>query len=75
MVLSTSPLEPPTHWEQVYLPLERPLPAQAGDRLEVEFASDTRWEAGCVVAWKGRLLRRGRALAQFAHDNLTGFIG
>jgi protein-L-isoaspartate O-methyltransferase len=75
VVLSTSPLAEPTHWEQIYLPLEQPLHAHAGDRLEVELASDTRWDAGCIVAWKGRLLRRGKAVASFALDNLTGFIG
>lgn len=75
VVLSTSPLAEPTHWEQIYLPLAQPLPAHAGDRLEVELATDTRWEAGCVIAWKGRLLRRGKAVATFALDNLTGFIG
>lgn len=75
VVLSTSPLAEPTHWEQIYLPLEKTLTARAGDRLEVELATDTRWEAGCVVSWKGRLLRQGKAVASFALDNLTGFIG
>lgn len=75
VTLSTSPLAAPTHWEQVYLPLDRPLAAQSGDRLEVELSTDTRWDAGCVIAWKGRLLRRGKPAATFALDNLTGFIG
>lgn len=75
VILSTSPLAPPTHWEQIYLPLEGPLDTRAGDRLEVELSTDTRWDAGCVVSWKGRLLRRGKAVAQFANDNLRGFIG
>lgn len=73
--LSTSPLAPPTHWEQVYLPCERPLAAQAGDRMEAELSTDTRWDAGCIIGWKLRLLRRGKAVATIAHDNLTGFIG
>ncbi len=72
--LTTSPLAPPTHWEQIYLPLQKPLAAKAGDRLEAELRFDTRWEAGCAVQWSGRLLRGGKALASFSQDNRIGVL-
>jgi len=72
--LSTSPLQPVTHWEQVYLPLRQPLLAKAGDRLEAEVRLDTRWDAGCAVQWSGRLLRGGKAVAAFSQDNRVGVM-
>ncbi len=72
--LSTSPLSPPTHWEQIYLPLQQPLPARAGDRLEAELRFDTRWDAGCAVQWNGRLLRAGKAVGSFSQDNRIGVM-
>lgn len=74
IVLSTSPLAPPTHWEQVYLPLPTPLSARPGDRIEAAIELDTRWDAGCAVRWRGRLLRQGRAVASFAQDNREGTL-
>jgi SAM-dependent methyltransferase len=74
VALSTSPLEPATHWEQVYLPLQQPLMAQAGDRLEAELRLDTRWDAGCAVQWSGRLARAGKAVATFSQDNRVGVM-
>ncbi len=33
--LSTSPLEPPLHWSAAYLPLDPPIPLQAGEGMEI----------------------------------------
>lgn len=50
--LSTSPYAPPTHWEQVYLPLLAPLAPLAKEALELQLHSDTKravrliWESG-----------------------------
>lgn len=74
ITLSTSPLLPATHWEQIYLPLLQPLVAKAGDRLEAELRFDTRWDAGCAVQWSGALTRGGKALATFAQDNRVGVM-
>src|SRR3990167_4259682 len=35
LMLSTSPLSAPTHWEQCFLPLIKPLAAKAGDKLSI----------------------------------------
>jgi SAM-dependent methyltransferase len=72
--LSTSPLAPPTHWEQIYLPLQAPVIAKAGDRLVCELRFDTRFEAGCAVQWSGRLQRGERTVAEFAQDNRIGVL-
>ena len=72
--LSTSPLLPPTHWEQIYLPLQQSMSSKPGDRLEAELRFDTRWDAGCAVQWNGRLLRGGKAVASFNQDNRIGVM-
>lgn len=72
--LSTSPLAPPTHWEQIYLPLLAPLEAEPGDRLHCELSLDTRWDSGCALRWRGRLERAGRAVARFVLDNRAGAL-
>lgn len=74
VTLSTSPLQPATHWEQIYLPLQQTLQAKAGDKLEVELRFDTRYDAGCSVQWSGKLLRAGKAVATFQQDNRVGVM-
>jgi protein arginine N-methyltransferase 1 len=51
IALSTSPLAPKTHWEQLYCPVREPLAAQAGDELSIALASDSRFEVGASVKW------------------------
>lgn len=72
VVLSTSPLAAPTHWQQIYLPLLEPLDLRADDRLHLDISTDTRPSAGCRVRWSGRQTRRDREVARFAMDNLAG---
>jgi hypothetical protein len=38
--LATGPDDPPTHWEQVFLPLPEPLALPSGGRLEVRLTGD-----------------------------------
>lgn len=56
VTLSTSPWSPPTHWEQVYLPLLEPLAPAAAD-LELELTCDTR--RGIRLVWETRLRGAG----------------
>lgn len=51
ITLSTSPLAPRSHWEQLYCPLREPLQAQAGDELSIALTSDSRFEVGASVKW------------------------
>ncbi|HOX43873.1 MAG TPA: 50S ribosomal protein L11 methyltransferase [Myxococcota bacterium] len=63
--LSTGPWDPPTHWEQIFLPLRAPLLVEPGEALELELRSDSRWKVGLRVAWTARVLdARGRPRAE-----------
>ncbi|MEW6167721.1 MAG: class I SAM-dependent methyltransferase [Pseudomonadota bacterium] len=72
VVLTTSPFEPPTHWEQIYLPLLDPLKLAAADTLELTLSSDTRTEVGVRLTWKTRQLRGGKAVSEQAQDSFRG---
>lgn len=52
ITLSTSPFAPATHWDQIFLPLEKPLFLKKGGLLNLEILSDSRPEVGIHVAWK-----------------------
>ncbi|MEQ1440578.1 ribonucleotide-diphosphate reductase subunit beta [Fontimonas sp. SYSU GA230001] len=72
IVLSTSPFEPPTHWEQIYLPLLRPVDLDAGDVLDLTLSCDTRPDVGVRLTWKTRQLRGGKAVAEQVQDSWKG---
>lgn len=55
IVLSTSPEDPPTHWQSAYFPLDSPVAVRAGERVHFECAccsieSTTRW------TWRGAVI-------------------
>lgn len=70
--LSTSPFEPPTHWEQIYLPLLKPVDLDASDVLELTLTCDTRPEVGVRLGWKTRQLRKGKAVVEQSQDSWKG---
>jgi SAM-dependent methyltransferase len=71
IVLSTSPFEPATHWEQVYLPLLEPLTPAAGEALELELSSDT--SKGVRLVWETGLRNAaGKRRAGTRQDLLKG---
>jgi protein arginine N-methyltransferase 1 len=49
--LSTSPLSAATHWKQIFLPFEQPIPLIAGEHVVAHIHSDTRWEVKINVRW------------------------
>jgi protein arginine N-methyltransferase 1 len=55
ITLSTSPLAPPSHWEQLYCPVREPITARGGDELSVTLTSDSRYKVGASVSWDLRL--------------------
>jgi SAM-dependent methyltransferase len=58
VVLSTSPYAPRTHWDQIYLPLLRPLAAQRGDEIAISIETETGGEEGGIeVRWTVRHTR------------------
>lgn len=67
--LSTSPYGPPTHWDQVYLPVQAPLHCVAGDVLDVAIESETGGgEAGIGLRWALVHRRGGADIARESHD-------
>lgn len=75
LVLSTSPLAPPTHWEQVWLPPRAPLAAKAGDTLRLELECDSRPQVKINLKWKVTLCdRAGGVRAHSQHDMRKGYL-
>jgi protein arginine N-methyltransferase 1 len=73
--LSTSPLAPKTHWEQLYLPALEPIRLARGDRLAVKLRSTTSYKAGTNVTWS--LIasdKAGRETARQSLDLNKGFV-
>ncbi len=51
VTLSTSPLKPPTHWENIYLPLFEPIRCAKGP-LRLSLRSDTSPDVGIRLQWE-----------------------
>jgi hypothetical protein len=51
VALSTGPLAPRTHWEQLYLPALSPIAVQAGQTFTARLRSTTSDEKGTNVTW------------------------
>jgi len=49
--LSTGPLEPRTHWEQLYLPALSPILVGAGQTFTARLRSTTSYEKGTNLTW------------------------
>lgn len=62
ITLSTSPFAQPTHWDQIFLPLEEPLTVDKSNRLEVQLTSDSRYEIGIRLKWETKLFRQDKML-------------
>ncbi len=73
--LSTGPLDPATHWEQLYLPVLKPIPLEAGHTLAVRLRSTTSYDAGTNVAWSLRARdTKGRDLERQSLDLAKGYL-
>jgi len=65
IVLSTSPLEPPTHWQQAFAPLVTPLHVMPGHFLQLDIASNSQHETGgAIVTWNARAVQEQQAIEQ-----------
>lgn len=63
VLLSTSPYSAPTHWDQIFLPLEKALTVDRGGRLEFSISSDSRYSVGLHVAWTAAVTSNVKQLA------------
>lgn len=70
--LSTSPLDAPTHWEQIYFPVAEPLLMQPGDSVGIAITSDSGEGNGCLVDWRVTQLRDGKVISEQAFDIRDG---
>ncbi len=74
--LSTSPLAPITHWEQIYLPLLKPIECVKGSSVRLQLNSDTRWKVKVNLTWTVRLLdQHNKELSVQEMDMRRGLIG
>ena len=73
--ISTGPLDPRTHWEQLYLPALEPLHLQARERLNVRLRSTTSFEKGTNVTWSLAVSDvRGKERARQSLDLEKGYL-
>lgn len=75
ITLSTGPLDPRTHWEQLYLPALAPITITAGQTLTARLRSTTSYERGTNVTWALSVTdANGRELARQALDLDKGYL-
>lgn len=75
ITLSTSPLDPRTHWEQLYLPALTPLALKAGQTLTARLRSTTSFERGTNVTWSLAVGdSAGRELSRQSLDLEKGYL-
>jgi protein arginine N-methyltransferase 1 len=73
--LSTGPLAPRTHWEQLYLPALSPIAMAAGQTLTARLRSTTSHDKGTNITWTLMLSDgAGRQLARQALDLEKGYL-
>lgn len=73
ITLSTSPYQPTTHWQQIFIPLITPLDVGAGDTLELSISSDTRLHVGVRLQWEAVVKNRdGKITTRCAMDTHQG---
>ncbi len=73
--LSTGPLAPKTHWEQLYFPVLEPVEAKKGDTLSVALSSQSTYEAGTTIRWNINLQKADGATIKQSMDLTKGFLG
>lgn len=67
VVLSTSPLAAPTHWEQLFMPALEPIALKPGETLAVDLRSRSSEEGGTDLAWSYRV-RTAKGKERLAQD-------
>ena len=76
VALTTSPLRPRTHWDQIYLPLLVPIAGRAGDQIVLTVASETGGtESGIAVRWAVEQKRSGTLRNEQKLSIGDGFLG
>ncbi len=75
IMLSTSPLSPATHWEQIYLPLLHPLNVEKGQTARLSLRSDSRMEIKISIRWTAEIINdSGKTIDRQELDMQKGFV-
>ncbi len=75
IALATGPLDPRTHWEQLYLPSLAPIALARGQTLTARLRSTTSYERGTNVTWTLVVSdASGREVLRQALDLEKGFL-
>ena len=75
ITLSTSPMEQPTHWEQIYLPLLEPVTLKPGESIEFSLVSDTTYEVKVNLLWTVKKFdTKGKVMSQQTLDMRKGYV-
>lgn len=75
VTLSTGPLDPRTHWEQLYLPALAPIRVEAGQTFSASLRSTTSFERGTNVTWTLTVADgSGREVLRQALDLEKGYL-
>lgn len=76
VTLSTSPIVPPTHWEQLYFPLPKTIDAKRGESVLLSLRSRSSHDAGTHLAWTAiHRDTQGNVLSRQAQDLDKGWVG
>lgn len=74
VMISTSPFGPPTHWEQIFLPILEPLDCRAGDSVRLTVESDSGGGHGAWIRWQVAQDRDGKTLGEQELDTRRGYF-
>ncbi|MEK7523922.1 MAG: methyltransferase domain-containing protein [Patescibacteria group bacterium] len=70
--LSTSPFEEPTHWDQVFLPLLKPMQIKKSDELICSIETDSRYTVGIRMKWEAIISGHGKKQKSGLMDTQKG---
>ena len=71
--LSTSPLTPATHWDQIFMPITTPFAVKKGETVRLKVSSDTRFAVGMRVTWEAQVISSTKkTLHRVAMDTALG---
>ncbi len=64
--LSTSPASPPLAWQQLYLPLERPIPVKRGSQVFLDLMAEVGLDGNIWWRWQGHRLQSRTSRSSFS---------
>jgi protein arginine N-methyltransferase 1 len=72
IILSTSPFDEATHWEQIFLPLSEPVAIAEGQKLVLSLSSDSRLTIGLNMKWDTEVYDGKKSVGMLKMDMRKG---